>query len=321
MAKASYGVNAKVAEPTNVRAKALPGSKTQGDSAPPKQGSSVDPDYDDDDTPKQYQTKTASGDGKIEQGSSRISQPPQVTAEDLDLSDDIAAIFEGVDLSEDFKNKATFVFETAVAAKANELIGQYADQIQEEFEAIQQDISEDLTLKLDQYLDYVIEQWMEENELAVESGIKSELAENVLVGLRDLMVENYISVPEDADDLVNTLASRIEELEGELNHAIDENVELKSLVKDAERQAVFEEFTEGLTETQIAKLASLAESLDFETMDDFREKLETLRESYFPENISRATYDDEDPIDLNEETTPANMQGYVSAISRTAKKR
>lgn len=322
MPNASYKVKASVPGPTGVRAKTLPGSKSQGDSTNPKQGNSVNPDWDEDETPKQYQSKSASGDGKITQGSSSIKQPPQVTSEDLDLSDDLDAIFEGADLTEEFKEKALTVFEAAVAAKVNELVEGVVAELEDEFEETKTAIEEEITEKLDQYLDYVIEQWMEENELAVEAGIKSELSENFLQGLRELFAENFVDIPEDKEDVVTDLALRVRDLEDRLNEEMQKNIELTAENTDIYKAAIIADISEGLTDTQAAKLESLAEAISFDDAEEFREKVEVLRESYFPEDGSVDADFDEDPISLNEDkVVNPNMKSYVSAISRTSKKR
>lgn len=290
---ASYGVKASVPEPTGVRAKKLPGSKDQGDKTNPKQGSST------------------------------IAQPPQVTSEDIDVSDDFEAIFEGTDLSEEFKEKALVIFESAVVQHINEHVEAIAEEMAAEFEAAKESLAEEMSGQLDQYLDYVIEQWMEENQLAVETGVKSELSETFMQGLRALFAENYVDIPEGKEDIVTQLAERLEAVEAQLNAALEENIELNSALGEYEREIAFAEMTEGLTDTQIAKLQALTEKVSFTNVDEFADKVGTLRESYFPsgDNGGDGEFDD-DPIDLNEDAPAGNpaINAYAAAISRSVRK-
>lgn len=290
--KASFGVNASVADPTGSRIKKLKNSKDQGDKSSMAQGSS--------------------------------KKPPSITAEDIDVSDDITAMFEGSDLSDEFKAKAASIFEAAVVSKVNETISDLSEEMEAELDASVSAISDDLTEELDDYLNNVVEHWLDENRLAVDVGLKSQLTEQFLVGLRSLFNEHYIDIPEDKVDVVEELAARIEDLENQLNNTMSENMELNGKIQNVERDLAFEEVAEGLTETQVAKLESLSEAIDSNSTESFRDKVQTLRESYFPssdrDNENRF---DEDPIDDEDSVAPrgdASVLAYADAITRHIKK-
>lgn len=269
----------------------------------------------------------------VTQGSSKTSTPGQsmqVTAEDVDFSDEIGTLFEGDDFSDDFKDKATLVFETAVVAKINEQLAVLQEAMEEEFEDAKVELAEAVNEKLDQYLNYVIENWMEENQLAVEVGIKSEMTESFLEGLKSLFTEHYVHIPEEDSDILESLAERVEELEEALNAELDRNVELSSMVEEFALDEIFEEVADGLTESQVDKLKQLSEAISYETIDEFQEKLETIKESYFktaPTYSNRyetSQFDEEEIVDLNEDAqtqaSPA-INKYVSTISRTTAKK
>lgn len=325
--ESSYGVAASVPGATNIRAKKLPGSQEQGDDENPMQGSSAGLKAKAGKVEDQVQSKS-SGEGaesNVAQGSSKIKQPAQVTAEDIDVVDDVAAIFEGADLTEDFKNKALVIFESAVVSKINEKLEEITEEMQGELEDIKNSLAEELTEKLDSYLDYVVEQWMEENQLAVEVGLKSEITENFLQGLRSLFVEHYVDIPEEKVDVVENLATRVADLEESLNVEMTKNVELNKRVNGFEREIAFANMTEGLTDTQAAKLESLSESIAVSDIEEFKSRIKTLRESYFPSapkvDLNEQSLD-EDPVDLVEENVSGDpsMRSYVTAIARTIKK-
>jgi hypothetical protein len=205
------------------------------------------------------------------------------------MKEDVNALFgDDSTISEDFKSKAVTIFEARVIDRVTqiqeEIESQYADMLEEAVETIKQDLTE----KVDDYLNYVVEQWMEENEIAIESGLRSEITEDFIAGLRNLFAENYINVPEDKVDLVEELAAKVEDLETKLNEEIETNIEYKKALTEAFKEQLTVEVCEGLTATQVEKLKSLAESVDFSTEEEFVEKLETLRENYFPSGIQKA---------------------------------
>jgi hypothetical protein len=250
--------------------------------------------------------------------------PKTISRQDIDIQEDIDAVFQGSDLSEEFKQKATEIFETAVISSVNQKLAQIAEETEKELNEQIASIQEGFTAKLDEYMDYVVEQFMEDNKVAIESGLRAEITENFLTGLRDLFTEHYIEIPESKVDVVDELANRVEELEAAVNEEITRNVDMKQKVEMFEREIAFVEVSEGLTETQIAKFESLAEAVEYSDSETYKQKLETIRQSYFAEQTevteSNRGLDDE-PVGTEELTEAAGpMKVYSEAISRTFKK-
>lgn len=253
-----------------------------------------------------------------------IRELKQISASDVDVAEDVQAIFAGQDLSEDFVGKATTIFEAAVVSKVNEILENVSIDMEAELEAEKEEIIESMTARLDDYMEYVVEQWMQENELAVEQGIKAEITENFMVGLRNLFSENYIDIPEEKVDLVDELATKVTELEESINEEVEKNISIRKELIEAKKSIVLVDVCEGLTQSQIVKMKSLAEGVDFESDEDYASKLETIKENYFPtEELSEDTSFDSDPVELEEENEvqidPA-MKAYTDAISRSIKK-
>ena len=251
----------------------------------------------------------------------------KISRDDIDVSEDIAAAFSGSDLSEEFKAQATQIFETAVVSSVNMKLAEMAEQAEEEYAEEMQNIEEGLTTKIDEYLDYVVEQWMEENRLAVESGLRSEVTENFLSGLRNLFAENWIDIPEEKVEVVEELASEVEHITAALDEEMQKNIELKKQVEKFEREIAFVDVSEGLTEMQIAKFESLAEAVDYENAESYKERLETIRTSFFESRSQdvtegRTTLDEEfiETSEISEKKLEPNMQVYSAAISRSVKK-
>lgn len=251
----------------------------------------------------------------------------KITAEEINIDEDVAALFSNDEtLSEEFKNKAVTIFEAAVVSKVNEQLQKYVVELDTEIEAEKQKLKEETVKQIDEYLDYVVENWMEENKLAVESGIKSEITEGFINGLKDLFVENYIDIPDDKVDVVEELASRADELEERLNSEIEKNVTMKTEIEEFVKTQLVAEASESLTETQKEKFKVLAESVEFVNEDNYVRKLETLKDSYFTSEESKAAVSDFDDAEPLEEevnlSRPANpeMSAYVTTISRTLKK-
>ena len=250
----------------------------------------------------------------------------KITREDIDVSEDIAAAFSGSDLSEEFKTKATEIFQTAVVSAVNMKLAEIAEQAEGDHEEEMNSINKELTSKIDQYLDYVVEEWMKENKLAVESGLRSEVTENFLTGLRDLFAEHYVDIPEEKVQVVEELADEVEQLTATVNEEMQKNIELKKQIEKFEREIAFVEVSEGLTEIQIAKFESLAEAVDYDNAESYKEKLETIRKSFFERNEEvkeKKTTLDEEFIDTNETESKVidpSMQSYSAAISRSVKK-
>lgn len=237
------------------------------------------------------------------------------------MKEDVDALFgDDSTISEDFKSKAVTIFEARVMDRIGqiqeELETQYASMLEEAVE----EIKTDLTQKVDDYLSYVVEQWIEQNEIAIESGLRAELTEEFIAGLRNLFAEHYIDVPNEKVDLVDELATKVEELEGKLNEEIERGVELKKSLTESRKLEVTRAVCEGLTATQVEKIKSLAESVDFSTEEEYKEKLETIRENYFPSGVKKA-----DAAQLHEQVEDADEKKviadpFVAAVSQAISK-
>jgi hypothetical protein len=237
------------------------------------------------------------------------------------MKEDVDALFgDDSTISEDFKSKAATIFEARVfdrvAQIQEEIEGEYASMLEEAVEQIKSDLTE----KVDDYLNYVVEQWMEENQIAIESGLRSEITEDFIAGLRNLFAENYINVPEESVDLVEELAAKVEELETKLNEEIETNIVYKKALTEAIKEQLTVEVCEGLTATQVEKIKSLAESVDFSTEEEFVEKLETLRENYFPSGIQKASVSQLHEQFEDTEEKKAILDPFISAVSQAISK-
>lgn len=230
--------------------------------------------------------------------------------EDLDALVDSEAT-----LSEGFKDKASVIFEAALKSKLAEHVDRLEEQYAEELEEETARIQNDLVEKVDGYLNYVVEQWMEDNKLAIENGLRTEIAENFMASLHDVFVENYIQVPESKVDFVDQLASKVDDLEEQLNAKIEDNVKLAESVKTLTRGAIIREAAAGLSEAQAEKLKSLAEDVDFEDAESFSKKVSTIKESYFKE-AKPVTIAEDAPIDGEQEAISVSprMEAYLKAL-------
>lgn len=250
-----------------------------------------------------------------------------ITADQINIEEHISALFGSDDsLTEEFKEKATTIFEAAVVSKVNEELSKVVVDVETQLEEESVAIKEEMSTKLDQYLDYVVEQWIEENKLAVEQGIKSELVEDFITGLKDLFVEHYIDIPDDKVDVVEEIAARADELEQKLDEQIRTNAEMKKAIEEHVKEDLFDDIAESLTDTQKEKFRTLAEGVDFVNEDKYVEKLNVLKESYFNESSETkmvdSGFDDAEPLDEEVQTRPIDpeMSAYMNAISRTVKK-
>ena len=255
-----------------------------------------------------------------------VREMKKITAEDVNVAEDVAAMFGGQsDLSEEFVSKATTIFEAAVVAKVNSILESVTIDLEAEMESEKASIIESMTNRLDEYLEYVAEEWMKENELAVEQGIRAEISENFMSGLRDLFKENYIDIPEEKVDLVDELAQKVTELESSVNEEMEKSIELRKELIEMKKTAILSAVSTGLSESQVEKLSSLSEGVDFEDSESYEKKLETLKETYFPkeQNLNEEVESlDEEPLEIEEERKPVDpgMRAYLDAISRTIRK-
>ena len=241
---------------------------------------------------------------------------------DLDVKEDVDALMSGEDLSEEFKTKAATVFEAAIKSKLRSEIDRIHEEVSSEKETEQETFKEELTEKVDTYLNYVVEEWTKENELAIERGLKGEIAEDFISGLKQLFEDHYIDVPDEKYDVLEAQSEKIAELEGKLNESIQKNVEMTEDNSLLVREQVFTEVSEDLAQTEIEKFKGLVEDVDFTDEESFREKLSTLKESYFPKVKPAAgtrAIDDEDGGTAQDIDTTDTMHKYMSAISRDQK--
>jgi hypothetical protein len=241
--------------------------------------------------------------------------------EDLDIEEDVNALLEGEELSEEFKDKAKLVFESALRTK----IGEIKESIEEKYAQVLaeevEEIKENLTERVDAYLEYVSGEWLTENELAIERGLKEELTESFLVGMKNLFEEHYVQIPEEKYDVLESMVEKLDDMETKLNEQIEKNVSLNKRLAESVADGIFDEVSEGLALSQKEKLASLAQGVEFEGEERYREKLNALRESYFPQNkASRANTETlSENVDPTPESYTDSMNAYLKTLSAFAK--
>ena len=243
--------------------------------------------------------------------------------EEFDIEEDVNALLAGEELSEEFQEKARTIFETAIKSKVaeikEELQAQYEESLVEELVAIK----EELTDRVDAYLEYVADEWVSENALAVEAGLKTEMTESFLQGMKGLFEDHYVTIPEDRYDVLNTMVEKLDEMEGKLNEQIQRNVALNQRLAESVADVIFSEVCEGLALSQKDKLASLAENVEFDGEDNYREKLVTLRESYFPSNAGTQRNNSENLSESTEsvqQPVSGLMESYLQTLNRVSKK-
>ena len=241
---------------------------------------------------------------------------------EIDLDEDVNALLSGEELSEEFKDKAKLIFESALRTKISEikeaLEANYAEVLAEQVE----EIKEVLTERVDSYLEYVSDEWMTENQLAVERGIKEELTESFLVGMKNLFEEHYVQIPEEKYDVLESMVEKLDDMETKLNEQIEKNVSLNKRLAESVADGIFDEVSEGLALSQKEKLASLAESVEFESDEEYREKLETLKEAYFPSRVispSAKTETLSEGVDSTPEEISGSMAAYLKTLSGFSK--
>ena len=248
-----------------------------------------------------------------------VTQLPEITDE-VDIDDDVNALLGGQELSEEFREKAKTIFEAALKSKVTELReamdAHYEAKLVEEVEGMKDELIE----RVDSYLEYVADEWLQENALEVERGIRTEMTESFLAGMRGLFEEHYVSIPEDKYDVVENMVDKLDEMESKLNEQIEKNISITKSLSEATGGNILSDVSEGLSSTQKEKLASLAEGVEFESEESYKEKLETLKESYFKTAPKRS-----DSEVLNEEaavseTTSNAMSAYIQALSHATKK-
>ena len=237
----------------------------------------------------------------------------------ISVKEDVEALVAGEDLSEEFKEKAATIFEAAVKSKVRDEIDRITEESKTEKDEQIETFKDELTEKVDTYLNYVVDEWTKENELAIERGLKGEIAEDFISGLKQLFEDHYIDVPDEKYDVLEAQSEKISELEEKLNEAIQKNVSFKDSNSKLVREQVISDVSEDLADTEIEKFKSLTNDIDFTDEESFREKLDTLKDSYFPKIVADDTYDDEDGGTAQDVDTTDTMKKYLSAISRDQK--
>ena len=271
---------------------------------------------------KSIKTKPSAASAKMEETDN--GEEEAIAETKYDFTEDVNALVAGEELSEEFRVKAATIFEAAVTAKVNDevkaLQEAFEESLTEEVEKVQTELAE----KVDDYLSYAAESWMKENSLQIEHGIKTEMAESFFKGLKDLFLEHNFTVPEEKYNLLDGMAGELDDMEKKLNEQIDSNVALNKRIGEFVKMEIVNEVATGLAETQKEKLASLAEGVEFETEEDFRKKVETIKESYFTKKAEVVAEAKTEPTEessepLVEETTSSTMSKYVDALARWSK--
>jgi hypothetical protein len=249
----------------------------------------------------------------------------EVKKEEYDIEEDVNALLEGEELSEEFQEKARTIFEAAIKSRVSEikeqLVQVYESKLIEEI----QEIKETLVDRVDAYLEYVADEWIQENALAVEHGLKTEMTESFLNGMKQLFEDHYVTIPEDRYDVIESMVDKLDEMEAKLNEQIEKNVALNRRLAESVADVIFADVTEGLALSQKDKLASLAENVEFDGEENYREKLVTLRESYFPTKTTSAqremTETLTEGIDYSDQPQVSGiMESYLSVLSKISKK-
>jgi hypothetical protein len=260
-----------------------------------------------------------------DEGEEEEEEGEEVVEEDFDIEEDVNALLAGEDLSEEFQEKARTIFEAAIRSKVSEI----KENLQETYEkALIEEvefIKEELTERLDAYLEYVADEWIQENALAVEHGLRTEMTESFLVGMKQLFEDHYVSIPEDRYDVIESMVDKLDEMEAKLNEQIERNVALNKRLAESVADVIFADVAEGLALSQKDKLASLAENVEFDSEENYREKLVTLRESYFSTNTGTQRNDseylmEESSNDGEIESVSPVMEAYLRTLSRVVKK-
>ena len=270
-----------------------------------------------------------SGDEVELEDSQEIVAETEATTEDtveeetveIDIEADVNALLGGEELSEEFREKAKTVFEAALQSKVNQLAEdmqvKFDEKLVEEIESTKSELAE----RVDAYLEYVSEEWFVENELAIEHGLKTELTESFLSGMKGLFEEHYVQIPDDKYDVLESMVEKLDDMETKLNEQIEKNVSLNGRLGESVASGILDQVSDGLAATQKEKLASLSESVEFESEGQYRGKLETLKESYFPGNTPKATGETiSETVDVSQGDVSGSMASYLKTLHAVAKK-
>ena len=259
---------------------------------------------------------------EVEETEEAEDEEEEVVEEEFDIDEDVNALLAGEDLSEEFQEKARTIFEAALRSKVSEiketLEEQYSNVLAEEVEEIKTELAE----RVDSYLEYVADEWISENALAVEHGLKAEMTESFLEGMKGLFEAHYVSIPEEKYNVIESMVEKLDEMETKLNEQIEKNISLNKRLSESVADGIFDQISEGLADTQKDKLASLSQSVEFESESQYREKLETLRESYFPSrgvSPSARTETLSEGLDAAPESYSGSMASYLKTLSAFSK--
>ena len=251
-----------------------------------------------------------------------VSEEETETIAEYDVEEDVNALLGGEELSEEFKEKAKTIFEAAINAKVagikEELETQYQEKLAEEIEAAKESLAE----RVDSYLEYVADEWFEENALAIENGLKTEMTESFLSGMKGLFEEHYVTIPEDKYDVLESMVEKLDDMETKLNEQIEKNISLNGRLSEATADGILDQVSEGLAQTQKEKLASLSESVEFESEGQYREKLETLKESYFSDKkspVAKTETLSEGVDEAGSESYSSSMETYLKTLGSFGK--
>ncbi len=263
---------------------------------------------------KSIKAKPSKASGKVAE---EVKEEEKEVVEEIqvDVSQDVNALLHGEELSEEFQKKAATIFEAAVKAKVVEQVEKFESVYEEKLQKETDSLKESMEARIDAHLDYVAEQWVKENQLAIDSGLRNEITEEFITGLKNLFAENYIDIPDDKYDVLEGMTEQIDEMETKLNEQIEKNVELNKALGQYIKNGIVSEVSEGLAQTQKEKFNSLVESVEFDSEESYREKLGTLKESYFPK---KPVTQSEDLAEEQKEDQPLNgpMSAYAAAIDR-----
>ncbi len=246
-----------------------------------------------------------------------------VEEETINVEEDIEALIAGEELSEEFQEKARTIFETAIKTKVAEMKEEVQKQYEESLTEEVANLKSELTERVDSYLEYVAQEWLTENQLSVEQGLKTEMTESFLTGMKSLFEEHYVTIPEEKYDVLNSMVEKLDEMEDKLNEQINKNIALNKRLAESVADVILADVSEGLALSQKDKLASLAENVEFDSEETYREKLVTLRESYFPSNTGTQTDESEtisEETEADQEEVTGLMESYLQTLNRVSKK-
>ena len=304
---------------------ATPGTLKQGDEPEVKDDQEIvaEDEVTTDEVVAEEETSTEEVVAEEETTEEEVVAEEQVEEEKIDVEEDIKALLEGEELSEEFQDKARTIFEAAIKYNVSELKEELSKEYEKALTEEVASIKEEIEDRSDAYLEYVAQEWLEENQLAVEHGLKTEMTESFLSGMKSLFEDHYVTIPEDKYDVLNSMVEKLDEMEDKLNEQINKNVALTKRLSESTADVILADVSEGLAVSQKEKLASLAENVEFDSEETYREKLGTLRESYFPANPGTPRNHSENLSEGTEapQAAPSGlMETYLQTLGRVSKK-